>query len=260
EAGPPNSPSFVGSDTCVGCHPRETEKWRASQHHDAMAEATDHTVLGNFKNARFTYAGTTSTFSKRDDAFYVRTDDRDGRLADFKIQYTFGVYPLQQYLVALPDGRMQALSIAWDARPRSQGGQRWFHMYPDERVTHDDELHWTRPSQNWNFVCADCHSTGLRKNYEPATNRFQTNWAEINVGCEGCHGPASRHLEWARARLADPSANADETKGLTARLDERHGVTWNPVASTGNAGRSRPRTTDREIEVCAQCHARRGQI
>ena len=124
----------------------------------------------------------------------MRTDGSDGALADFDVKYTFGVYPLQQYLVEFPDGRVQALSIAWDARPKKEGGQRWFHLYPNERVTHDDELHWTRPAQNWNFMCADCHSTGLKKNYDAAADRFKTSWAEMNVSCEACHGPA--HAIW----------------------------------------------------------------
>jgi hypothetical protein len=127
-------------------------------------------------------------------AISVRTDGSDGALADFDVKYTFGVYPLQQYLVEFPDGRVQALSIAWDARPKKEGGQRWFHLYPNERVTHDDELHWTRPAQNWNFMCADCHSTGLKKNYDAAADRFKTSWAEMNVSCEACHGPA--HAIW----------------------------------------------------------------
>ena len=35
---------------------------------------------------------------------------------------------------------------------------------------------------------------------------------------------------------------------------------WTRVATTGNATRSQPRTSDREIETCAQCHSRRSQI
>ena len=225
-----------------------------------MAEATAHTVLGNFRGATFTYAGTTSTFFKRNEAFYVRTDGSDGRLADFRVKYTFGVFPLQQYLVEFPDGRVQALSIAWDARPKATGGQRWFHLYPVDRITHDDELHWTRPAQNWNFMCADCHSTAVRKNYEPKADRFETRWSEINVACEACHGPGSRHLEWASARKTAGAVKRDEDKGLTVRLDERRGISWIPAVASGNASRSQPRTTEREIEVCAQCHARRGQI
>jgi len=248
-----------------------------------MADANEQSVLGNFNNAKFTYAGLTSTFFKRDGKFFVNTDGRDGKLTDSEIKYTFGVYPLQQYLVVFPDGRLQALSIAWDSRPKKDGGQSWFHLYPNERITYDDELHWTRPSQNWNFMCADCHSTEVRKNYDPATDKFQTRWAEISVGCEACHGPASRHLEWAKARFPplqkggkggfesagqiplDPplpkGAEANRTdKGLTARLDERHGITWSVNPATGNSVRSQPRASEREIEVCAQCHARRGQI
>jgi cytochrome c553 len=77
----------------------------------------------------------------------------------------FGVYPLQQYLLPLDDGRLQALSIAWDSRPAEEGGQRWYHLYPDEAIAHDDPLHWTGPYQNWNTRCAECHSTDLHKNY-----------------------------------------------------------------------------------------------
>ena len=162
------------------------------------------------------------------------------------MKYTFGVAPLQQYLIEFPDGRLQALSIAWDARPKNEGGQRWFHLYPNERIAHKDELHWTRPAQNWNFMCADCHSTDVRKNYDSATDKFQTRWAEINVGCEACHGPGSRHVEWAGLQLPPlqkggkggfkseseiplnpPFSKGEESsKGLSARLDERRGVTW----------------------------------
>src|SRR5439155_23882188 len=167
-------------------------------------------------------------------------------------KYTFGVEPLQQYLIELPQGRLQAFSIAWDSRPKSEHGQRWFHLHASERVTHTDELHWTQPSQNWNYMCADCHSTALRKNYDRTSDRFNTSWSEVSIGCEACHGPGSRHLAWASARggRTDP---VDSTKGLIARLDERHGVHWTTSATTGNARRSQPRTSDREIETCAQC-------
>ena len=256
----PVTAQYVGSNACVSCHGKEASEWQTSQHHDAMAEATAQSVLGNFNNAKFNYAGLTSTFFKRAGKFFVNTDGRDGKLTDHEIKYTFGVYPLQQYLVEFPDGRLQALSIAWDARPKKEGGQRWFHLYADERITYDDELHWTRPSQNWNFMCADCHSTDIRKNYDSVADRFQTRWAEISVGCEACHGPGSRHLEWAKSSRAGKPSENDGAKGLSARLDERRGITWSVNAASGNAVRSQPRATEREIEVCAQCHARRGQI
>lgn len=276
---------YVGSNACAACHGKETAEWRKSQHHEAMAEASEQSVLSNFNNTKFKHAGVTTTFFKRNGKFFVNTDGRDGKLKDYEIKYTFGIYPLQQYLIEFPDRRLQALSIAWDARPKKEGGQRWFHLYPNERITYDDELHWTRPAQNWNFMCADCHSTGLRKNYDPVADRFQTRWAEINVGCEACHGPGSLHLQWAGAQFpplpkgsegefksageipphrpfpkGEEAHRTDGSKGLSARLDERRGIAWNLNAASGNAVRSQPRTTEREIEVCAQCHARRSQI
>ncbi len=215
-------------------------------------------MLGNFADARFAHAGVTTRFFRRDGRFFVNTDGPGGTLADFEIKYTFGVHPLQQYLVELPGGRLQALGIAWDARPKAQGGQRWFHLYPDRKLKAGDPLHWTGIDQNWNYQCADCHSTNLRKNYDDATRTYRTTWSEIDVGCEACHGPGSNHAGWAKL---DPNARgADASKGLPVALDERRGVTWSIDAATGNATRSAPRTSSREIEACARCHARRGQF
>jgi Flp pilus assembly protein TadD len=251
---PPVDARFVGSAACGGCHAAEDVAWRGSQHQRAMQHADAVSVLGDFNDARFEYAGTTSTFSQRDGRYYIRTDGPDGRLAEFEVEYTFGVEPLQQYLVALPGGRLQAVSVAWDSRPAEAGGQRWFHLYPNEKVDHRDELHWTRRSQNWNFMCADCHSTDVRKGYDPATSAFDTRYSEVTVGCEACHGPGSAHIDWARAGAAGDDAR------LTIALDERRGVSWPMDPRRGKPQRSTPRSSEREIGVCAQCHARRAQI
>ena len=192
--------AFVGSAQCASCHEGSYQAWKGSQHALAMQHASEQAVLGDFGGAKFRYAGIESTFFRRDGKFFVRTDGPDGKLADFEVKYAFGVDPLQQYLVEFPDGRLQALSIAWDARPKASGGQRWFHLYPKEKIDFRDELHWTKRSQNWNFMCADCHSTNLRKAYDAATDRFKSTWSEISVGCEACHGPGSAHVEWAKAK------------------------------------------------------------
>jgi tetratricopeptide (TPR) repeat protein len=252
---PVASATYVGSQACAACHPAESQKWRASQHAAAMTIVSEASVLGDFRDRRVTFAGTTSTFFRRNGRFYVRTDGPDGRLDDFAIAYTFGVAPLQQYLIEQPGGRLQALSIAWDTRPASAGGQRWFHLYPHETIKAGDALHWTGLLQNWNFMCADCHATNLRKRYDARAREFHTSWSEIGVGCEACHGPGSVHVAGAREKKWEGSSY-----GLTARLDERKGISWNMDLSTGVATRSRTRPGDREIEVCARCHARRSQL
>ncbi len=250
---------YVGSAACGGCHSAEARAWQASQHRQAMLPAGADSVAGDFDNASFSYAGVTTTFFRRDGGYWVRTDGADGKLADFRVSYTFGLFPLQQYLIEMPRGHVQALSIAWDARPKAEGGQRWFHLYPDEGVDFQDELHWTGRQQNWNFMCADCHSTDVRKGYDAATDTFQTTWSEIDVGCEACHGPGSRHVDWANTR---PWIRALwwRDNGLGVEFDERRGVTWGVNPATSQPARSRPRTSAVEIDTCAHCHARRGQI
>lgn len=246
---------YLGSETCAGCHQKEYKAWQTSQHAKAMQHADAKTVLGNFNNIDFTYNGITSTFTQRDGNYYVRTDGPDGKLTEFKISYTFGLDPMQQYLIEFPDGRMQALSIAWDSRAEDQGGQRWFHLYPNEKINSKDELHWTKRTQNWNYMCADCHSTDVKKNYDEASNTYKTTWKEITVGCEACHGPGSEHIKQAKITGKEYSSG-----NLTAQFIERNAVAWAIDPATGNAKRSTPRTTDVEMQVCAQCHSRRGQI
>ncbi|HEX6926591.1 MAG TPA: tetratricopeptide repeat protein [Longimicrobiaceae bacterium] len=253
---------FVGSQRCASCHEEQFDGWMGSQHQQAMQVATEKTVLGDFSGVRFTDQGVTTTFLRRDSLFFVHTIGPDGQEGEFQVRFTFGVYPLQQYLIELEGGRIQPLTVAWDSRPASEGGQRWMTLYPGERIEHTDELHWTGRLQNWNFMCADCHSTNVQKNYDREADAFATSWSEISVGCEACHGPGSRHLEWAASADAQEDyAGLDAASmGLLVALDEREGVTWRVNPSTGKPQRSTPRATQREISVCAQCHSRRAQI
>jgi tetratricopeptide (TPR) repeat protein len=255
---PPAEAQFVGSAACRSCHAAEYERWRGSQHALAMQVADETTVLGDFSGVRLRQFGVVSEFFRRDGKYMVRTDGPDGQLADFEVRHTFGIAPLQQYLVELPGGRVQALPLAWDTRPRERGGQRWFHLYPNERIDHRDELHWTGRQQNWNFMCSDCHSTNVQRNYDAATDTFATTYSEVSVGCEACHGPGSVHV--ARAEASAKGGEPLRDSGLTVRLDERRGAAWVVDPATGNATRSVQRGTERELDVCAQCHARRGQF
>jgi len=254
---------FVGSETCAGCHRAEAELWHVSQHKQAMDRATDKSVLGDFSNATFNYYGVKSRFFRKDGKFLVETDGPDGKLATFEVKYTFGINPLQQYLVEFPDGRLQALSLAWDSRPKEQGGQRWFHLYPDEEIKHDDILHWTKLNQNWNFMCSECHSTGVRKNYDAANDRFNTTWAEISVGCETCHGQGSHHVAWARDQQSwwPFGKHEDKSEALAVRFDERSDITWRQDPRTGNPQRNfTPPILRKEVETCGLCHARRAEF
>jgi Flp pilus assembly protein TadD len=261
EAGrPAPAAAFVGRAVCERCHAEETRRWRGSHHDLAMQEANEKTVVGNFENASFTHFGVTSTFFKRDGKFFVRTDGPDGTLREYPIAYTFGIFPLQQYLIAFPGGRYQALNVCWDTRLAKQGGQRWFHLYPKEEVPHGDPLHWTGPYQNWNFMCAECHSTNVAKGYHPEEDRYATTFSEINVSCEACHGPGSAHSAWGEDVRARKAKKDDPDKRLPFVLGEGEKASWIINPETGLAKRSVPRKSRTEIEMCGRCHARRSVV
>ena len=252
--------SYVGSRACSACHEQAYRAWTSSHHDLAMQEATQKSVLGDFDNATFTAFGVTSRFFKKDGDFYVNTEGPDGELWDYKIDYTFGVYPLQQYLIAFPRGRYQTLGVAWDTRPESQGGQRWFHLYPDEHIAPGDILHWTGINQNWNYMCADCHSTHLRRNFDFGSNRYKTTWSEIDVSCEACHGAGSKHVAWARSHKAGGTSH-ESSIGFELMFDERKDVRWTLKEGTATATRSTsPAAFRSELEACGRCHARRSPL
>ena len=248
--------NYVGIEVCAQCHQEQYILWQGSHHDHSMQVVNDETVLGDFNNTEFAYFDVTSKFYKKDGKYKVLTDGPGGELKEYEIKYTFGIYPLQQYLIEFPGGRLQALGIAWDTRAESEGGQKWFHLYPDEEIKYGDVLHWTGINQNWNYMCAECHSTNLEKNYNHEIGNYETTWSEINVSCESCHGPGSNHVDWAERE--DKDYNSE--KGLLVTFNDRKGVSWTINPETGNSKRSKPKDSDTEIEACARCHSRRSVI
>ncbi len=244
--------AFVGTQACAACHVAQHELWRGSHHDLAMQLPSDDSVLGDFDDATFEYNGVTTRFYRDGEKFMVRTDGEDGALADFEVAYVFGVAPLQQYLLPLSRGRLQALSIAWDARPASAGGQRWYHLYPEEAIDHSDPLHWTGPYQNWNSRCAECHSTDVHKRYDRASDTHNTTFEDIDVGCEACHGPGEDHVALAHSGTLDTARNAGLATNLAARGD------WVFEGDAAIAARTEPLAGRAQVDACARCHARRG--
>ena len=253
---------YVGDKSCIECHSKEVEEWKGSDHDLAMKVANDETVLGDFNSSSYELHGVKSSFFKKGGKFFIRTDGPDGKLHDYEVAYTFGFYPLQQYLIKFPDGKYQVPDIAWDSRSEAEGGQRWYHIHEKETILAGDVLHWTGQNFNWNFMCADCHSTNLKKNYNPKTKKYHTTWDVINVSCEACHGPASGHMEWTKTKDMNVSNSGFAVTLLRQGrhwLIDKNTLTPKPIDSnssnSSNVGNRYP-----EIEVCAKCHSRRSQL
>ena len=236
--------TYVGRQTCAQCHQNQMDQWHGSHHDLAMDLATPDTVLGDFNDATLEHYGITSRMFRDGDKYMVNTEGPDGAMTDFEVKYVFGVEPLQQYMVEmnrpndLPEheiSRVQVLRITWDTE-----NKKWFYLSPpdvDEKLEPDDPLHWTGTAQNWNHMCADCHSTNLQKNYDIQTRTYHTTFSEIDVSCETCHGPGSLHVKLANAK--------------SPFWDRKLGY-----------GLKRLKVTDNkpEIESCAPCHSRRRMV
>ena len=246
---------YAGNDKCQPCHQPEYKDYLTSNHYHAMDTAAEGKVLADFNNTRFIYFGDTSFFYKKGNDYCVRTTDSSGVKKEFIISYTFGWYPLQQYIVKFTDGRMQVLPFSWDTRTKEQGGQRWFHVYgSNEKILPGDELFWTGYNQNWNNMCADCHTTDLHQNYDFDNNSFHTSWYANRVTCESCHGPAGNHIKWTEDRDEN-----DTLKGFTFSLYEKN-VQWIMDNTKGIAYRNAPPAHDNVVQTCARCHARAEHI
>jgi predicted CXXCH cytochrome family protein len=258
---PAPAAAYVGAERCAGCHAVEAAAWRGSHHDRAMEEASDASVRGDFADARFAHHGVVTRFFRRDGRFLVETEGADGATAEFEVAWTFGVEPLQQLLMRAPQGRVQALGVAWDARPADAGGQRWYALH-DERVPPGDVLHWTGPAGRWNAQCAECHSTDVRRGYDLARDAYDTTWSEIDVACEACHGPGAAHVAWAEAAAsgAKPPPDTEADRGLVVRLPAVRPEAWTFAPGAPIAHRAPPRREHTELETCAPCHARRSLL
>ncbi|MGY5352177.1 tetratricopeptide repeat protein [Wenyingzhuangia sp. IMCC45533] len=220
---------YVGSQKCKECHPNQFKDWEGSHHDKSMQKANRQSILAPFKGETFKSQGVTSTFFQKDGKFYANTEGRDGKNHDFEIIYTFGVTPLQQYIVLFPNGHYQCLRTAYDTVKN-----KWFDLYPDFKVVHSEWLHWSRGGLNWNTMCSDCHSTNIKKNYNEKDHSYNTNYAIINVSCEACHGPGKEHVSNA-LKLGDRYVNDDTMQMVDLNSKEL-------------------------VDACARCHARRENI
>lgn len=236
--------TFVGRSSCVECHRAETEAFTGSHHDLAMDLATDEFVLGDFDNATLEHDGMISRMYRDGDRYMVHTDGESGEMEDFEVKYVFGVTPLQQYMVEFdrtPDmpaneiARLQVLRISWDTE-----NKKWFYLRPpdvEDKLQADDPLHWTGVAQRWQTMCADCHSTNLKRNFDPKTTQYHTTFSEIDVSCEACHGPGSLHLELANEK--------------SLFWDRNHGY---------GLARLKGDNPEPQLQACAPCHSRRGVL
>ena len=217
-----------GSASCQECHAEAYENWAKSHH--ALAERLPDPKLDEaaFVPSRTFHHGTQQTSLRGSNGHYeMISAGLHGTNEIFPVERVLAENPLRQMLVTFPGGRVQATEAAWD--PRSN---EWFNVYGSEDRRPGEWGHWTGRGMNWNSMCATCHNTRVRKNYDAPTDTYHTAVVEHGVGCEACHGPMLSHNDWQHAHknssLKDPTV--------------------------------RKLTRDEMFSTCAACHSRRAEI
>lgn len=210
------------SSDCRSCHEATFAKWTESHHAkahrtvDATADADAFQPPRNFKAHGIDYE-----LSWQDGRPVISeqrgTQPPEKRPADFVLGYT----PLRQYIVPTTNGRFQAAELAFDPDKKE-----WFNVFADEQRRPGEWGHWLGRGMNWNSMCAHCHLTDFRKNYNSVTDTYSSTWREHGVGCAQCHGDMA------------PTHATDAAK-------KRPGVS--PLATVDR---------QRAQQTCAPCHAR----
>jgi tetratricopeptide (TPR) repeat protein len=224
---------FIGSSKCQSCHSKEFNDWQSSDHFLAMQEMNDSSVLGNFQSSHFNSDGVTNHFTKKNQTYFLSTEEMDGSKKEYTLKYTFGYFPLQQYLVETEGGRLQSTRVSWNSRDK-----KWFHQYPGQKIHPNDWLHWTGNSQNWNTMCASCHSTNFKKNYDFESDTYKSTYSEINVSCESCHGAGAKHVAYVESESFKKGERTINS-GLFYAKDKNNQL---------------------QLNTCASCHARKVDI
>ena len=218
---------YVGAEQCATCHQSEYDNWMGSHHQMAMLPATSEHVLGDFNNVEFQQDAYKMRFFMNGEKHMVNAIDHDSVYQDLEVLFTFGFEPLQQYLVDGGDGKLQALTVAWNSEEN-----KWMDLYPELKIHHSEWLSWSGNSMTWNAMCADCHSTAYRKNFNIKMDEYSSTWAEINVACEACHGPGKEHIALV--------TNGSDSKGGLSMTTDLSQIEL--------------------VDACAPCHSRRTAI
>ncbi len=219
--------TYGTSPTCKSCHEEAYRNW-AKSHHALAERAMDLTLdAPAFDPPRQIAHGTQNSQTRFVDGKPQLVTQGVGRTNEsFAVARVIGVDPLVQYLIPASGGRLQASELCFDPKR-----QEWFNVYGMEDRQPGEWGHWTGRGMNWNNMCATCHNTRLRKNYNELTDTYSTAMAERGVGCESCHGPMADHNAW---QAKHPDKSGDPTVRRISR--------------------------EEMFAACAQCHSRRSEL
>ncbi len=241
-------PLYAGSESCRECHAAEFDRWQGSHHGLAERKMDPKIDSAAFDPPKEIKAGTqVSQVQVAEGKFVLTTAGLKSPHEAFTPDRVIGVDPVRQFLVAGPGGRWQTTELAWDPRRRE-----WFDVYGQEDRQPGEWGHWTGRGMTWNQMCASCHNTRVRKNYEAKEDSYHTAMAEMTVGCEACHGPMRAHADWQKNYAKEVAgmgqSHAEQPGGHALKIPRPADPTLVKLSR------------DQMFDTCGMCHARRVEL
>jgi predicted CXXCH cytochrome family protein len=236
------SADYVGSEACQACHEDAFAKWKASLHIQMTRPVAATAVLGDFSGqATLSAHGRSYTFGRNGNTPTVTVRAGDRRAETHRVDYTLGSKRFQGYLSTLPDGRIYVLPVFWHVE-----SGRWLDW--KETTPIPDGAHDMR--QIWNVNCFNCHATNLDRGYQPSAAAYRTEWTELGIGCEACHGPGRDHIALTEGWAKDPAS----MPRYSSRASNRQLSDTLKIFS--------PRSADprRTFDTCAYCHGNKRNL
>lgn len=174
--------TYVGSESCATCHSSEYEGWSQTAH-PYMIQTADE---GMWDISREMIE---AELAKGESEYLEIGGGVGGYISSIdEILYVTGHQWKQRFVVKTDKGH------TWI---RSQVNPEW--VAPDGTVT---EVRWSNygGGQIYEDRCLACHATGFDFELSQTIDRTADDYrlesvvAELGVGCESCHGPASDHV------------------------------------------------------------------
>ena len=227
---------YTGPDACEPCHSEIYHIWTRSDHCRAMMNPGRTTVFSAFSPDTIAYGfqGFTTGMVSGANGYEMIVPNDDGVPQSYRIDLVLGIRDHQVFLTRFPDGRYQILPSTYD-----MARQSWFDateglIRSEHAFRPGDEYYWTNRTRAWNRACYDCHLSGMKKNYDPVTNTYNTQWRDLGIDCEACHGRGQEHARLRTINYAGGPMAEDTSL-----------VHWQDLTPT------------QQVEACGQCHAKK---
>ena len=221
---------YVGDPSCQTCHADNVSSYHETAHYLTSMTPSRETILGKFTPDQ-------SILKTANPKLYFQMDDHaDGKVEGFFQTAVAGTPPVthartERIGIVVGSGEKGETYLYWSDDQLFQLPVSWWRKmgWVNSPGYRDGFADFDRPIIP---RCLECHATYFQS-LQPPANRYSTVETSLGIQCEKCHGPGAEHV------------GREKSKST-------------PVASAGILNPARF-TRERQMDLCAWCHAGHGQ-